>query len=254
MSKKIIWVHGEKGGVGKSMMASVAIDWLLSNGYETCVVDGDGSFPDVFNRYENDSRVLIKQSPLVSASSVLNMLENLELAFKSASDNHTLVVNLPANTSVLDDDSATVLALTEALGYENYTMYMVADGTESKRTAIKSMKDGIVSISKRSVAVLNEYFVSDEGSDKSWENSTEEALWKNNGNVTAKLPVLNERVKLIPNFADESFEYLVHKDGNITKINAILINQWLREAYKVMEALECFCSTDEGVMLPVSSV
>jgi len=244
MSKQIIWVHGEKGGVGKSLMASIAIDWLLKNERETCLIDGDGSFPDVFRRFSGNKKVPANKSPIVSPDSVTSMLENLEEEFKDVPANHTLVVNLPSNTSVLDNVSSDVLELTEALGYENYTIYMVADDAESKNTAMQSMKTGIVSISKRSVAVLNDYFTNKRNSDNSWVNSTEEALWKDNGNRVATLPILNERAKSVANFADKSFEYLVHDDPVIHKIHAIYINKWLRAGYDVMETLDCLGGED----------
>ena len=49
---RIYWIGGSKGGVGKSMMTVVTLDYLLERGEKVLLVECDTSNPDVWKAYE----------------------------------------------------------------------------------------------------------------------------------------------------------------------------------------------------------
>lgn len=51
MAKKLIFVGGAKGGVGKSAVTCAAIDTLQEQGVKMLLIDSDTSNPDVFKSY-----------------------------------------------------------------------------------------------------------------------------------------------------------------------------------------------------------
>jgi CO dehydrogenase nickel-insertion accessory protein CooC1 len=51
--RRIYWIGGCKGGVGKSMLTSATIDYLLDAGSQVVLVESDTSNPDVFKSYES---------------------------------------------------------------------------------------------------------------------------------------------------------------------------------------------------------
>ena len=50
-SRRIYWVGGSKGGVGKSMMTVATLDHLLERGAKVLLVECDTSNPDVWKTY-----------------------------------------------------------------------------------------------------------------------------------------------------------------------------------------------------------
>ncbi|MGO9834730.1 MAG: hypothetical protein ACLP1X_10970 [Polyangiaceae bacterium] len=51
---RIYWIGGSKGGVGKSMMTVVILDYLLEQGEKVLLVECDTSNPDVWKAYSNE--------------------------------------------------------------------------------------------------------------------------------------------------------------------------------------------------------
>jgi cellulose biosynthesis protein BcsQ len=51
--RPIYWIGGSKGGVGKSMMAIAALDYLLERGTSVGLVESDTSNPDVWKVYKD---------------------------------------------------------------------------------------------------------------------------------------------------------------------------------------------------------
>jgi hypothetical protein len=51
---RIYWIGGSKGGVGKSMMTVVILDYLLEQGEKVLLVECDTSNPDVWKAYGNE--------------------------------------------------------------------------------------------------------------------------------------------------------------------------------------------------------
>ena len=62
-TKRIYWIGGSKGGVGKSMLTVATLDYLLDRGERVLLVECDTSNPDVWKAYSKHENV---QSELVN--------------------------------------------------------------------------------------------------------------------------------------------------------------------------------------------
>ena len=51
--RPIYWIGGSKGGVGKSMMTSATLDYLLERKIKVSLVESDTSNPDVWKAYKD---------------------------------------------------------------------------------------------------------------------------------------------------------------------------------------------------------
>jgi hypothetical protein len=51
--RPIYWIGGSKGGVGKSMVTSAMLDYLLERETSVCLVESDTSNPDVWKAYKD---------------------------------------------------------------------------------------------------------------------------------------------------------------------------------------------------------
>ncbi|MBU2768362.1 protein mobD, partial [Acidithiobacillus ferrivorans] len=51
MKQTIIFSHGDKGGVGKSVVAALLVDMALQRFGKASLIEGDTTTPDVYGRY-----------------------------------------------------------------------------------------------------------------------------------------------------------------------------------------------------------
>ncbi len=87
-NKPVIMVHGDKGGVGKSIVCNMLVEYLLKNEVPTHLIETDTSNPDVY--YVMKDRV---------AHTLQNLNEKegwTELVNKVAECNDTIVINMAA--------------------------------------------------------------------------------------------------------------------------------------------------------------
>ncbi len=91
---RIIFAHGDKGGVGKSLVASAVIDYLDATGQKVAVIDADTQNPDV-------SRMFLSE---LAGVSVPCMKANLRsengwmdaMDFVTKHKDHSVVFSMPA--------------------------------------------------------------------------------------------------------------------------------------------------------------
>jgi hypothetical protein len=122
----IHFVGGEKGGVGKSVMARVLSQYFLDSGRDYIGLDADQSHPTLTRYYSDYTRAV-----------VLDRFESIDQIVELAVETDRLVlVDLPAQSQrFLDrwiEDNA-VLELTEEAGIPVTFWYVVDDGRDSAR-------------------------------------------------------------------------------------------------------------------------
>ncbi len=232
--KKIIFVHGDKGGTGKSMVSSVLVDYYLTNNHDLLVIEGDNTVPDVAKRFGN----LINgvKSGLGGddpADAVAKIIEYI-------GEQSRVIVNLPASAGeTLDPLAVDLIAPAfEALNYEINVCFVIGKTSDSSDLAEKSLKDGLVGISDRQIAVINGFFGKVETFD--WSNSESRAAWLESGGYEVFLPRLHDRVArevLSGAFSD----YLTSNE--LTIANRILLKRWLEQAHQIADMIEA----DESV-------
>ena len=158
MTKTIYLSHGEKGGVGKSRVAMVLVDYLMKIGHPVALVEGDKSGIDVGQRY----------SGLVETGYInLNRPDAMEEAFSSLGrwfEDHArdknVVVNLPGQASdTLDQFAALLGNVAEMLGYDLSVFYSVGPLDLHTGNLQNSIQTGLMSASEvtRQIVVMSEH-------------------------------------------------------------------------------------------------
>ena len=112
MSVLVFFSHGEKGGVGKTAVASAAIDLMLASGRKVAVVEGDVDNADIARRYEG-AVTRVKKVRLSDPSEyqrAVNDLVTFVAEIIETAEADAVVVNMPANASTTVDKDIAVLS------------------------------------------------------------------------------------------------------------------------------------------------
>lgn len=86
---KFILIHGDKGGVGKSMVAQSLANYLMARGKKVAIVEADTQNPDVGRMYS--SHVPVAQTNVRSENGWMDVMD-----FVMKHPDHTIIMNTPA--------------------------------------------------------------------------------------------------------------------------------------------------------------
>jgi len=86
---KIIVIHGDKGGVGKSMVAQALADYLMKSGVKVAIVEADTQNPDVARMFGQNMHVA--QTNVRSENGWMDVMD-----FVIKHPGHTFIMNTPA--------------------------------------------------------------------------------------------------------------------------------------------------------------
>lgn len=144
--KKHIYIsHGDKGGVGKSVLSAAVAEALLRESGKLALVEGDATQPDVALRYEQDPGVIVGILPLNRAGDA-NPAVSAFAKWLEESDPQAVVINLPAGASdTLDEHGGLIRELADALGYNLVCYYSLGKGDTPTAGLVKSLKSGLMS-------------------------------------------------------------------------------------------------------------
>ncbi|MBS3938803.1 MAG: hypothetical protein KGZ50_09580 [Peptococcaceae bacterium] len=115
-SKTVIFSHGDKGGVGKSLVCATLVDLLIEDGVRVALVDGDTDNADVAQRFEGSGIPLtkIRLSDFSEYETAVNRLVDFAQEAIERHGTEVIVVNLPAGASATVDRDPQVIE--DALG------------------------------------------------------------------------------------------------------------------------------------------
>lgn len=135
--------HGDKGGVGKSMLSAVLIDYLLSQGRKVTLIEGDEGQPDVALRY---TRLIdIKLVNLNRAGDAEAAIMSWMSAIKAVNVEDDIVVNLPAAAGdTLDSLADMLIAAASECGHEMTIMYSLGAYATAADMLEKSLTEGMM--------------------------------------------------------------------------------------------------------------
>jgi len=246
MNKKVIFVHGEKGGSGKSVVSSVIVDYYINNNETVLLIEGDNSTPDVARRYADDDRVdcvqtsLGAKDPTAAVANIINFVGN--------GDYDRVVINLPSRAADTIDPLADELIKPafEMLGYEIVVLFVVAEKIDSPVQANESLKNGLVSIANQYIAVLNQKSDNVTVDNYLWATNPDACRreWLQSGGLEAYLPHLHQRaLQLVENGAYS--DYLTSNQINIAE--RILLKRWIDEAHKIGDLIETEAESEKEV-------
>jgi len=144
--KKIMFIsHGDKGGVGKSVTSTFAVEYLLQNG-PVALAETDPTQPDVGKRYIGDPDIVVGTLSLNRAGDAENALSAFGQWLEREGTNQ-VVVNLPAGAGeTLDVFADLIRGLADSFGYNLVVTYSLEKNETATRTMLKSLESGLLSV------------------------------------------------------------------------------------------------------------
>jgi hypothetical protein len=146
--KTVIFSHGDKGGVGKSVVAALLVDMALQRFGRASLSEGDAKTPDVFARYQDDPQVVKIVIPLNLAGDAATAVGGLAgwLENQNPDDHLVTIVNLPANAGeTLDELVDLIIPVCTDLGYDVAACYSLGKGAEASLSLQQSLETGLLS-------------------------------------------------------------------------------------------------------------
>lgn len=154
MERTLYVSHGDKGGVGKSYLSMLAVEYLLQYG-AVSLIEADPTQPDLGARYAGLEHVTVGALPLNQAGDAENALSAFGTMLEN-SNADLVVVNLPAGAGeTLDSTADLIRDLADAMEYRLVATYALEKNKIASDTLLRSMAKGLLSVvdpNKRFVA------------------------------------------------------------------------------------------------------
>lgn len=232
MKKQLVTVHGDKGGVGKSLYAMLAVDYALQQGQPVVLVEGDKNIGDVAARYRGVAGVTTLTVNLdASGADAENAVDKL-FAEVEQSGGDFIVLNTPANSSKsLDAHADLITPVAAELGYALNVAWLLGPAGESAALANRSAL--AASASKR-IAVINRGLAAGAGNDHyAWFTSqtAERERWLERGGLEGELPLLLNRVAAQLKDLPGPFSALAQPGSPLTVVSRSGLWRWLQAAW-----------------------
>ena len=173
----LIFTHGEKGGVGKSTAAKMILSRAIECGMNPYLIEGDSGIPDVLDAYRghvNGFSIPLNR-PDMATEAMGALMQHVEQNHQ-ALRGRPIVLNLPAGAGATVDAMAVEVAdVCRALDATITTVFLVAPGPDSLRTAKQSLEAGIAGVSNIRIAALNAHLEKPEQME--WVGSSTQSEW-----------------------------------------------------------------------------
>lgn len=228
MTKRLILVHGDKGGVGKSTLAGLAIDYAITRYGQVAVVEGDEKIDDVSSRFAGVPGVqgfmVDLARPDASEEAVIALFEELE----GAGLPEVVVVNTPASASAtLDRQAGVLVEAAHDLGYQVAVAWMLGPDDSS---AALSAESELCKLADRRVAVVNQRF--GDGKRFSWTRHPARAAWLESGGLESALPALTDRAITAVQERPGRYSDLATPGSALSTITRKYVGEWVRLAHE----------------------
>jgi hypothetical protein len=182
--RRIYWIGGSKGGVGKSMVAMAAIDCLLARGEDVFLIDCDSSNPDVYKAYRDE--LPHECADLDQGNGWVHMI-NLCAAKPSS----TVVVNTAArNNRAVTQFGATLDGALEELGRDLVSLWVI----NRQRDSLELLKEFMEAMPQASVHVVRNAYFGEETQFELYAGSKVRERVEQRGGRSLTFPDLADRV------------------------------------------------------------
>lgn len=224
--KTLFIVHGDKGGVGKSLFATAMAETLLSIFGSVCIVEGDAKIPDVARRFGGAPGVEGLLTNLARADkaeeAIVSLFEELEARGDAA---RLVVINTPGSASdTLDKKADLFMPVARDMGYQIRVAWLVADDLEGIELSAKSE---LCLQADRKLAVINAAKTSPISGP--WSRSASRRLWLESGGAEATFPALTDRGMVLLRESGKRPSDLSSPDGGQSIVIRQVFKNWLRE-------------------------
>lgn len=226
-TKKLVLGHGDKGGVGKSTLISLAIDYALGKYGPVAVVEGDETIDDVAHRFEGIEQVtgfMVDLSrPDRPEEAVIQLFEELERAGLP----DIVVINTPASASATLDKQAHIFVdAAHEMGYSVRVGWML--GPDENSAALSGDSE-LCKLADLKIAIINERF--GDGKRFAWAKHPARAAWLKNGGLESALPMLTDTAVNATREHAGRFTVLAAPGSPLTTISRRYVGDWARKAF-----------------------
>ena len=222
--KKIVIVHGDKGGVGKSTFSGLLADYFLQKFGHCVLVEGDRKIPDVARRFEGvegvDGKLVDLARPDLSEEALVALFNEIE------NSGDFVVINLPAGaSSTIDAQSAILFPAAEELGFEVSVAWLIGQEEDS----IRLLQDSrLCQEAHRAMLLINARH--GDPSRSFWWNHPFRKDWRERGGLEAVFPNLTDRVMRKVRETTGRYSDLVAKP-DFTVIERQAIKRWTDQVW-----------------------
>ena len=225
--KKLILGHGDKGGVGKSTLIGLCVDFALTHG-PACVIEGDATIDDVAARFVGVAGItgfgVDLSRPDASEEAVIGVFEALER--EGLPD--TVVINTPASASAtLDRQASVFIDAAHELGYSVRVGWMV--GPDENSAALSS-SSALCALADRKIAILNGRF----GDPQKflWARHKARAAWLESRGLESVLPPLTDTAMHAVREHMGRYSDLAKPGSGLSTITRKYVLDWVRRAFE----------------------
>lgn len=214
--------HGDKGGVGKSLMICAHIDYLMNqegfNPEKLVVLDADPRNADVYRMYDG----YLPHVERISLAAKEDWMKFVDRIQSEKDMGYDYIISMPAGIgSIMSKEGAKFGDYVELLGHE-ITMFWTIDRMPDSVNLLKRAMFDIGSKVKQIILVKNQFF-GEADSFTRWDGSYLRKLFLLSGGIEANLPELHEWVidQVIGNQLDEDdVKQILLKQGAISEDEA----------------------------------
>jgi hypothetical protein len=227
--------HGEKGGVGKSRLAMILIDYLIKKNVRPVVlIEGDKSGQDVGAKYEG-----IIETGFINLNRPDNMHEafsNLGNWIEEHADGKDVVINLPGQASdTLDKFADLLVNVMEMAGHDLTVFYSLGTLDMHVNNLVQSMTTGAMSVVpiERQIVVMSEFLGKP---DKfAWTTSDARKKYLKAGGVEASIPILKpEALDTMMEHMPGGYSLFLGKDSPLSLTDRGLLFSWVKPAHEAV--------------------
>lgn len=191
----IVISHGDKGGVGKSLLMCAAIDYRANQkGFDASklvILDADPRNADVFRMF--DGYPQFGKAERISLTSKEDWMKFIDRIQDEKNNGYDYMLSLPAGIGgILSKEGAKFGDLVGQLGHD-ITMFWTIDRMPDSINLLKRALFDIGGKVKQTILVKNLFF-GDVDSFTRWDNSYLRKLFLLQGGIEANLPELHEWV------------------------------------------------------------
>ncbi|MDX5934961.1 ATP-binding protein [Acidithiobacillus thiooxidans] len=145
-NNRLFFSHGDKGGVGKSMLSALLVDHLLQIGREVAVIEGDKG-ADIAERFAGLIKVEAENLNRSGASNeaVIGFIDKLsKLSDDGVQD---VVINLPSGAGdTLEELAPAIIESAEMIGFVPFVFYSLGHQPVGTANALRSLKSGLLDL------------------------------------------------------------------------------------------------------------
>lgn len=138
---RLFFSHGDKGGVGKSVLSALLVDHLLISGRDVGIIEGDAQ-ADIAARFADSvdvSAVNLNRSG-AAEEAVLAFSDSLERLHGK-----DVVVNLPAGSGdTLEQFAEPLIYVADSLGFDTFVFYSLGHQSSATKNALRSIEGGLM--------------------------------------------------------------------------------------------------------------